>query len=316
MKLSDLIPSFAFLSLSSLLATLILASYFSVPNIIRNKRSLEEGDVNDDDDDDDASAADASIDDGTDYHDDAQNKTQGDNSEDIAITNVLDTIGTEIYKFVLPTDLLHFSLTNHHIYDEVSTGLIQACLRQLPPNFVCRGIDHSVSFHARHTFPQKENLMDHLLDKIKIAELKLIGTENDTTEDALTKAREVLTNTKSAKFYSHNKDLPSHLRLEFTSAGYHHEHNNKKLATSRSQYILSRMSIESECMSNNIPIVQMWIDYILCQRHIVAGTWFWSCRHRNLDFQGVEGKGVMISSPKTVGEEMEICWTRTTASRV
>jgi len=65
-----------------------------------------------------------------------------------------------------------------------------------------------------------------------------------------------------------------------------------------------------------MPIIKTWIDYILSQKHITAGTWFWSCRHRLLDFQGVEGKGVTISSPSVVGEEMEISWMRMTASRV
>lgn len=276
---------------------------------IGNKRSLEEDDA--------ADATDGTVTDGK------QNAKQGGSiiSEDaddsaIAVTNVLDAIGIEVYKYLLPKDLLSFSFANHRIFDEVSKGLIQTCLRQLPPNFACSGMDHSIAFSDRHSFPEKDSLREHLLNKIETAELKLVGTEEETMEESLTRAREILSVKKGAKFYSHKSTLPDHLQLEFTSAGYHHEKDNKEVAASRSEYILSRMAMEGEDVSKHIPTVKTWIDYILSQNHIVAGTWFWSCRHRNLDFQGVEGKGVMISSPKTEGEEMEICWTRTTASRV
>ena len=70
-----------------------------------------------------------------------------------------------------------------------------------------------------------------------------------------------------------------------------------------------------ESSSYYMPLVKTWLAYILSQQHVVAGTYFWTCRHRNLDFQGVEGKGILITSPKAVDEEMEISWTRLTASR-
>lgn len=231
------------------------------------------------------------------------------------ITNVLDTIGIEVYKFLHPNDLFSFSLANHHVFNEVSKGLIQACLRQLPSNFGSNGRDHVIVFNNRHSFLKKEHLLDHLLDKIQIADLKLVGNENQTMEDSLMRARDVFSHQAGAKFVSLNDDLPEHLRTEYTSAGYHYEKENKGLATSRSKYILSRMAMEGK-MSKHITIVKTWINYILSQKQIVAGSWLWSVRHRNLDFQGVEGKGVMISSPNAIGEEMEICWTRMTASRV
>ena len=236
------------------------------------------------------------------------------------VTNVLDAIGIEIYKYLHPYELLHFSLSNHHIHEEVSKGIIQACLRQLPPNFGSQGVDHCITFNNRHTFHKKEELLDHLLDKIRIAELKLVGSEDETVEESLIRARDVLSDQAGAKFFSYNDDYPPHLprerTLEYTSAGYHYENDNKKLASSRSKYILSRMAMEGKQMTKHLPIVKTWMDYILAQRHVVAGTWFWSCRHRNLDFQGVEGKGVSILSPNAEGEEMEICWLRMTASRV
>ena len=88
--------------------------------------------------------------------------------------------------------------------------------------------------------------------------------------------------------------LPVHIRneAEYTNSGYHFEKDNKALATERCKYILSRLSIDREelIISKHMPIIKTWIDYILSQKHITAGTWFWSCRHRLLDFQGVEGK--------------------------
>jgi len=67
-------------------------------------------------------------------------------------------------------------------------------------------------------------------------------------------------------------------------------------------------------ISKHTPIIKIWMKYIFAQKFISAGTWFWSCRHPNLDFQGVEGKGVMISSHTAVDEEMEIQWIKMTAS--
>eukprot|EP00581_Thalassiosira_minuscula_P018842 CAMPEP_0183718478 /NCGR_PEP_ID=MMETSP0737-20130205/11717_1 /TAXON_ID=385413 /ORGANISM="Thalassiosira miniscula, Strain CCMP1093" /LENGTH=297 /DNA_ID=CAMNT_0025948039 /DNA_START=86 /DNA_END=979 /DNA_ORIENTATION=- len=244
-------------------------------------------------------------------------------TQDIAtITNVLDTIGIEVYKYLHPSELFSFSLANHHVYNEVSKGLIQTCLRQLPPNFGSNSSEHSIIFKTRHSFPEKEKLLDHVMNKIRTAELKLVGAEDSSAEDALTKAREVLHACGvhargvggSAKFFSTNYEHPKHLQTEFTSVGYHYEKDNRKLSRNRSQYMISRMALEGDA-SHIVPI-KTWIDYILSQKQIVAGTWFWSVRHRNLDFQGVEGKGVMISSPNVEGEEMEICWTKMTASRV
>lgn len=255
------------------------------------------------------------------------------------ITNVLDAIGIEVYKYLHPEELFRFSLASHHIYHEVSKGLIQACLRQMPQNFGSQDIDHCIKFNNRHSYTTKEKLLDHLLGKIRTAELKLVGTEDLSLDDSIERAKEALTNKLGAKFLSYNSDLPVHLRAEFTSVGHHYDVDNKPLATSRTRYILSRMEIintsekeeeeEGDNTNNNrntlsssqdqhydATIVKRWIEYILSQNHIVAGTWFWSCRHRNLDFQGVEGKGVMISSPNAEGEKMEICWTRLTASRV
>jgi len=177
--------------------------------------------------------------------------------------------------------------------------------------------EHAISFNDRHSFRSKGEVLDQLLHKISVAELKLPGTEDLSAEESLVKARELLSRKGGARFVSHDPELPIHLRAEYTSVGYHFEENDRDKAASRAEYILSRMTIEEdEAMMSHVPIVKTWIKYILSQSHVVAGTWFWSCRHRSLDFQGVEGKGVMISTPDAEGEEMEICWMRLTASRI
>ena len=248
-----------------------------------------------------------------------------DGDEVITIINVIDSIGIEIYKYLYPQELFKFSLSSQHIYHGISKGIIQACLRQMPPNFGSCGVDHCVSINNRHSFYKKDDVLEYLLDKkIRVAELKLVETETLSLEESIDKARQVLSNKKSgAKFISYSNindmSLPVHIRneAEYINAGYHFEKDNKELATERCKYILSRL-LEGEelIISKHIPIIKTWINYILSQKHIIAGTWFWSCRHRLLDFQGVEGKGVTISSPSVVGEEMEISWMRMTASRV
>ena len=57
----------------------------------------------------------------------------------ITIKNVIDSIGIEIYKYLYPQELFSFSLSNQHVYHGISKGIIQACLRQLPPNFGSSG---------------------------------------------------------------------------------------------------------------------------------------------------------------------------------
>ncbi|KAL7554166.1 hypothetical protein ACHAWF_018853 [Thalassiosira exigua] len=258
-----------------------------------------------------------------------------------AVSTLLDQIGIEVFKFLHPRDLFSLGLTNHHISKEISKEIIHTCLRQLPQNFTCCIADHQVSFSPGHTFQSREELLDHLMDKCRAAELKILGSENQSLDDSLAMARRTLTSKNGSKFVFINPELPEHLSTEYTSVGIHFESNNKKVASSRSAYIVSKMieakeeeedeeidegmrrkvtSAEgaAEKASELVATAGVWIQCILSQRNeIAAGTWFWSCRHRNLDFQGVEGKGVMISSPlHAAGKEMEISWTRMTASRV
>ena len=156
----------------------------------------------------------------------------------------------------------------------------------MPPNVGSSGVDHCVSINNRHSFYKKDDVLEYLLDKkIRVAELKLVATETLSLEESIDKARQVLSNKKSgAKFISYNNindmSLPVHIRneAEYTNAGYHFEKDNKELATERCKYILSRFSIDREelTISKHMPIIKTWIDYILSQKHVIAGTWFWS----------------------------------------
>ena len=97
----------------------------------------------------------------------------------ITIKNVIDSIGIEIYKYLYPQELFSFSLSNQHVYHGISKGIIQACLRQLPPNFGSSGVDHCVSINNRHSFYKKDEVLEYLLDKkIRVAELKLAATDS------------------------------------------------------------------------------------------------------------------------------------------
>jgi len=241
------------------------------------------------------------------------------------IEMVLNTIGLEIYSCLHPNDLFNYSLCHHHTHEEISKNLIQAFMKQIPPNFGNYENDHMICFKHRHTFRNKDILLDYLLQKIETADLRICDEIDDkrvtqtlSMEESLIRAKEVLAREKKfgAKFVSYNEDLPPHLRSEFTSVGYHFQGDNKALATSRWKYILSRMKMVEDSSSKYGSLVKIWLDYILSQQHVVAGTYLWTCRHRNLDFQGVEGKGILITSPNAIDEEMEISWTRLTAQIV
>ena len=184
----------------------------------------------------------------------------------------------------------------------------------MPPSLGGNETDHLICFSNQHSFPTKETLLDHLLNKIDIAELRLVGT--NSKQESLSKAREVFTSgVKHAgvKFVSPNND-DDDLPPEYTSVGYHYERDNKHVALSRSKYILERIDAVAEIPKEHATLAKAWVNYFLAQNQFIVGTWFWSCRHRSLDFQGVEGKGIMIEAPEG-GEQLEIGWTRLTASR-
>lgn len=221
--------------------------------------------------------------------------------ENFTFNEVTDAIGSEIYAFVHPKDLFNLSLASRCSYNRICESLIQVALCQLPPVLDNHEqIDHQVKVVKEHTFSSREHVLSHVLQKIEAAELKFPG---QTLNESLINARDILN--REMKPGVHGATLMSETSVRFpdpeiTHVAYNYQGGNRALGTARCRYILERIS-----SVDNESIVKCWMDYLLAQRYLVIGSWFWTCRHRQLDFQGVEGKGVMFSNPET-GERLEL----------
>ncbi|KAL7521495.1 hypothetical protein ACHAWX_006170 [Stephanocyclus meneghinianus] len=237
---------------------------------------------------------------------------------DLTLVKVTDTIGLEIYSFLHPCDLFRLSFTTHRIFDGIRKHLIQVALRQLPPILDDHSVrvEYQVTASDKHSFRNREKLLSHVLEKVETAELNVAGL---TMEESLIIAREVLNNEKKPGVYGATLMSPATHRFpdpEYTHVGYNYQKENRELAVIRGKDILERMALIGQ-VSARIDFVKSWLDYLFAQNnYLVIGSWFWSCRHRNLDFQGVEGKGVMFSIRESPVEELEISCVIMTKSRV
>ncbi|KAL3805847.1 hypothetical protein HJC23_007808 [Cyclotella cryptica] len=237
---------------------------------------------------------------------------------DLTLEKVTDVIGLEIYSFLHPRDLFSLSSTTHCIFDGIRKNLMQVALRQLPlilDDHLDR-MEYRVIASNVHSFPSREKLLSHVLEKVETAELNVAGL---TLEESLIIAREVLNNEKKPGVYGATLMSPTTDRFpdpEYTHVGYNYQKENRELAVIRGKDIVERMALMGQ-ESVRVEFVQSWLGYLFAQRKdLVIGSWFWSCRHRNLDFQGVEGKGVMFSSRESPVEELEISFVIMTKSRV
>eukprot|EP01082_Thalassiosira_pseudonana_P002190 g2120.t1 g2120 contig11:753042-753905(+) len=206
-----------------------------------------------------------------------------------SFNDISDDIVFEVYAFLHPQDLLYLSLANRHSHKEITRRVLQIARLQLPrqlENADSIGMDYVIAFSEEFMFRSREGVIEHVLKKAETAELRLVGVPNvEEFQDP-----------------------------EYINVGCHFQHvqEDKELAIKRANDIVARIQSTEE-LADNARLIKAWMYFILSQRRITAGSWFWSCRHPSLDFQGVEAKGVMISSN---GEELEITWTRMTASKV
>jgi hypothetical protein len=211
----------------------------------------------------------------------------------------IDAIGLEIWSFLHPKDLCNFSLTDQLIHKRIRDRVIQLA-SQLPFILDEQEVEYEVKVSKEHSFPTRNNLLDHVLHKIEAAELKFPG---QTPEESLIIAEEVLNREKKPGIYGATFMSETSRRFpdpEITHVGYNYQKENRASAAVRCNDILERMSA-----MKHATVVKFWMDYLFANPRIVVGSWFWTCRHRLLDFQGVEGKGIMFSFPET-NEQLEL----------
>ena len=219
------------------------------------------------------------------------------NTENVnpTIFKVTDAIGLEAYSFLHPKDLFNLSQTCRRILAEISNNLIPVALRQLPSvlHDIEQAVEYQVQVSKEQSFSNRTQLLHHVLQKIEVAELRFIG---QTTAQSLANAREVLNSEKKPGIYGATliHETPSFPDPEYVHVGYNYQTDNIDSATVRCKNIIERM-MSSSLQYEEVSVVKHWLNYLLSQKNLRIGSWFWTCRHRNLDFQGVEGKGVMIS---------------------
>ena len=219
------------------------------------------------------------------------------NSDNVnpTISKVMDAIGLEIYSYLHPKDLFNLSQTCRRILAETSNNLISVALRQLPSilHDMQQAVEYQVQVSKEHSFSNRNQLLNHVLQKIEVAELRFIG---QTTAQSLVNARGVLNSEKKPGVYGATLiyETPSFPDPEYVHVGYNYQKVNKDSATARCKNIIERM-MSSSLQREDVSVVKHWLKYLLSQRNLRIGSWFWTCRHRNLDFQGVEGKGIMFS---------------------
>jgi len=109
---------------------------------------------------------------------------------------VFAAIGTELYTYLSPRDLLSLSRSNHHFAKDVRQKLFHICLQQLDELLKSKGDDNNevrveddtiwtlspspppplssetVAISKQHSFTSKSELAGHLLQKIKEANLR------------------------------------------------------------------------------------------------------------------------------------------------
>eukprot|EP00970_Alexandrium_tamarense_P005746 scaffold934_cov191-Alexandrium_tamarense.AAC.27 len=230
-----------------------------------------------------------------------------------SFNDISDDIVFEVYAFLHPQDLLYLSLANRHSHKEITRRVLQIARLQLPrqlENADSIGMDYVIAFSEEFMFRSREGVIEHVLKKAETAELRLVGVPN--VEESILEARRVLKKRSGVTLVTSPTDRFQD--PEYINVGCHFQHvqEDKELAMKRANDIVARIQSTEE-LADNARLIKAWMYFILSQRRITAGSWFWSCRHPSLDFQGVEAKGVMISSN---GEELEITWTRMTASKV
>ena len=225
------------------------------------------------------------------------------------LQDISENVGMQIYLFLHPKDLLHFSLCSRHFWNDIARNkLAQICGYHLPLQLGV-GTNYFAEFREEHSFSSKAELLEYVLDKAEAAGLLLVDAAS--IEESRSMAREMLlgdNDTKStAKFY-HNTILPP-----ITVECHYDGRIGKDSATSWANYISDR----DACRQNKkdrgtYKIIKAWLDFLFSQRNIDYGIWRWSCKHRTLNGHGIAGVGVMIMTTSSGGtnDTLEVRLTR------
>lgn len=225
------------------------------------------------------------------------------NIQHIVLQDVLDNVGMQIYYYLHPKDLFSLGSCSRHLRnDVVHSKLDKICIHHLPLQLGA-ATNYLAEFREGHSFSDKEELLNHVLDKTEAAKLVLVDTR--TVKESRSRAREVLllgNDYKStAKFHALHDKNDNLIALPTTVECYYQNGIEKRSAISWANYNLDRDACKRNgADKETYQFIQAWLNCIFSRNdNRTFGMWRWSCKHRDLNGHGIAGVGVMITSTTT-----------------
>ena len=241
----------------------------------------------------------------------------------IIINDVYAAVGATFLSFLSPRDIFALSLTTHYANGVVTENLFnilrlqQQRRQRLSPSSsttpdinVAGGSDASVEILYKHSFTEREKLVECLLDKIRNSNLRysLPGklTSTETLDETLTCVREDasdvnkwMENHTGFEWYGTFRYDPNEIWKDPTrfSVGCRLSEDEQR---GRSRYrwidymLKAKMDI-TNCSEATL-LKRDWARYIIAQKGIVGREYSWKC-------DGVETVGFMIHKLPAPDEE-------------
>eukprot|EP00571_Detonula_confervacea_P017241 CAMPEP_0172312046 /NCGR_PEP_ID=MMETSP1058-20130122/16472_1 /TAXON_ID=83371 /ORGANISM="Detonula confervacea, Strain CCMP 353" /LENGTH=245 /DNA_ID=CAMNT_0013025391 /DNA_START=118 /DNA_END=855 /DNA_ORIENTATION=- len=220
--------------------------------------------------------------------------------------DVLENVGMNIYYYLHPKDLFSFGSCSRQLWNDIiHNKLAKICMHHLPLHLGV-GTNYLAEFCKGHSFSDKAELLEYVLDKTEAAKLMIVDT--NTMEESRSRAREVLLgddNKSTAKFYAPNRNDSNNLLshpLQCTVECHYQNVIEKCSAMSWVKYILDRDAFKKNRKDKDTcQFIKAWLDFLFSQRNIDFGMWRWSCKHGNLNGHGIAGVGVMLITVDSEG---------------
>lgn len=233
----------------------------------------------------------------------------------IVFQDVSDNVGMQMCNFLRPKDVFSLGSCSRDLRrDLVNVNLARICTQVLPLQ-LGRGSNYLAEFREGCSFFNKEDLLNHVLDKTEMANLVLVGTESLT--ESRRQAKEVLLNghdlKSTAKFHVQcdlNNQHSITTATPVTVECRYQRGIGKQFAKSWATYIVDRDACKRNgADKETYQLVQEWLNCLFSRsdNNVTFGTWRWSCKHRDLNGHGIAGVGVFmtITAPGLFVEDTE-----------
>lgn len=233
------------------------------------------------------------------------------------IEDVCATIGIDLYSYFSPRDLVSLGRTSRYFSTNIRKSIISICLQQQQQRrgdshgIVGSGSDGStteaealVEISDRHSFTTKHELADHLVEKIRAANLRYLPKGCtaciDTLQETLDLVQRSISDETSwctCSWYGSFRNDPAEIwkpMRQPSTVGCRFEDECRRGLGNRRTIIDIRLKKMHPDDINNNSILRDWARYIIAQEGMVGREWKWEC-------DGVACIGFMIHSPSDNG---------------